>query len=255
MGLSARTEPPRIGQRGTFGYWSLTLYPDAWEAGGCYVSLRSRQGAGAPGTDSDRAASEAARRARGKIRRYCVANQLNRLGTLTYAGEGCHDPAALRGDIGQFFKALRRRLDGKALAYVWVPQWHPGGHGLHVHFAVGRFIRVGLIRAAWPHGFTSIKLLGDLPVGSGAIEEARLGARYLARYVGRSVDEERADGLHRYEVAQGFQPGRVIVEGVSADEVLKLASEWFETAPANLWRSESEKDWHGSPAVWASWAG
>ena len=129
-------------------------------------------------------------------------------------------------------------------------EWHPGGHGLHVHFAVGRFIRVGVIREAWPHGYTSIKLLGDLPVGSGAIEEARLGARYLARYVGRTVDEERADGLHRYEVAQGFQPGRVIIEGVSGDEVLKLASEWFKTVPVNLWRSESEKDWHGPPAVW-----
>jgi hypothetical protein len=120
---------------------------------------------------------------------------------------------------------------------------------------VGRFIRVGLIREAWPHGFTSIKLLGDLPVGSGAIEEARLGARYLARYVGRSVDEERADGLHRYEVGQGFQPGRVIVEGRTEGEALSLASEWFGFAPASLWRSGSEKDWHGPPSVWAAWAG
>jgi len=115
--------------------------------------------------------------------------------------------------------------------------------------------RQGLIRSAWPHGFTHIKLLGDLPVGSGAIEEARAGARYLARYIAQWEQEERSAGLHRYEVAQGFQPGRVTVEGRSADEVLSLASERFGFAPASVWRSQSEKDWHGPPAVWAAWAG
>jgi hypothetical protein len=248
-------EPPRIGRRGASGYWALSLYPDANEAGGCYVSLRPRQGGPGGRPDPDRAASEAARRARGKIRRYCAANRLNRLGTLTYAGAGCHDPAAVRHDIAAFFKGLRRALDGRALAYVWVPQWHPGGHGLHVHFAVGRFIARSLIAEAWPHGFTHIKLLGDLPVGSGTIEEARAGARYLARYVAQWDDGERSAGLHRYEVGQGFQPGRVVVEGRTAEEVLSLASEWFGFAPASLWRSGSEKDWHGPPAVWAAWAG
>ena len=62
--------------------------------------------------------------------------------------------------------------------YVWVPQWHPGGHGLHAHFAVGRFVPRGLIERAWGHGFVHIKLLDGLPVGSGALAEARLAARY-----------------------------------------------------------------------------
>ncbi len=153
----------------------------------------------APGGDPDRAAAEAGRRARGKIRRYCAANRLNRLGTLTYRGAGCHEPVELRDGVGP-----------ETLPYLWVPQWHPGGHGLHVHFAVGRFVSRRLIERAWGHGFVHIKLLSELPAGSGMVAEARLAARYLARYVGRDSDDARRPaGLHRYEVAQGFQPERV----------------------------------------------
>jgi hypothetical protein len=57
-----------------------------------------------------RARDEAARRARAKIRRYGAANRLNRLGTLTYRGEGCHDPLRLRADLAGFFRCLRERL-------------------------------------------------------------------------------------------------------------------------------------------------
>ena len=43
-------------------------------------------------------------------------------------------------------------LGGKPLPYLWVPEWHPGGHGLHVHFAVGRYVKHGLIRDVWGAG-------------------------------------------------------------------------------------------------------
>ena len=55
------------------------------------AAVRARAGRLA-GSDPGRARAEAARRAAGKVRRYCAANRLNRLGTLTYRGEGCHDP-------------------------------------------------------------------------------------------------------------------------------------------------------------------
>ena len=106
-----------------------------------------------------------------------------------------------------------------------MPQWHPGGHGLHAHFAVGRFVPRRLIERAWGHGFVHIKLLDGLPVGSGALGEARLAARYLAGYVGRDLEEERRlAGLHRYEVAQGFQPAKVECYGASAEDVIERAS-------------------------------
>jgi hypothetical protein len=231
----------------------LTLYPEAGEGGGCVSTPRQPLASGgAP--DSERAAEEAARRARAKIRRYAAANRLNRLGTLTYRGEGCHDPVALRGQLADFFRGLRAGLDGEAFPYLWVPQWHPGGHGLHAHFAVGRFVPRRLIERSWGHGFVHIKLLDGLPVGSGALGEARLAARYLARYVGRDVEEERRlAGLHRYEVAQGFQPAKVECYGSSAEDVIERASGYMGSAPERVWLSSSVEGWRGPPACWAQW--
>jgi hypothetical protein len=234
--------------------WSFALYPDAGEGGGCLVVPRRGEASGRR-PEPGRAAAEAARRARAKIRRYCAANRLNRLGTLTYAGAGCHDPRQLRADVAEFFRGLRAGVDGPGLAYVWVPQRHPGGHGLHVHFAVGRFVPRRLIERCWGRGFVHIKLLSGLPVGSGAVAEARQAARYLARYVGRELDgHERAPGLHRYEVAQGFQPQRIDCYGAEADEAIERASKLMGAAPARLWHSSDTEGWRGPPACWAQWA-
>jgi hypothetical protein len=189
------------------------------------------------------------------VRRYCAANRLNRLATLTYAGAGCFDHGQLRADAGAFFRALRGELGGKPLPYLWVPEWHPGGHGLHVHFAVGRYVRRSLIEAVWGRGRTHIKLIGDLPVGSGALEEARRAAGYLSKYVSKNVSDERVPRLHRYEVAQGFQPEAVPLKGISDEDVIGQASERMGGEPSQVWRSSQRLDWQGSPAYWCAWAG
>jgi hypothetical protein len=234
-------------------YWSFTLYPEAGEGGGSVAGSRRPVPSGRR-PDPMRAVAEGARRARGQLRRYCAANGLNRLGTLTYAGEGCHDPLALRADLAVFFKGLRAGVGAGAIPYAWVPQWHPGGHGLHVHFGVGRYVPRGVIGEAWPHGLFHIKLLGNLPVGSGRWAEARLTARYLAGYAGRDLDEgRRPEGLHRYEVAQGFQPGRILVYGESAEDVIERASRYMGSAPVWVWRSARGEMWHGPPACSARW--
>jgi len=208
-----------------------------------------------PAADPVRAQAEAARRARGQVRRYGAGNRLNKLGTLTYRGEGCHDPRELREHVGLFFRDLRSGLGGEPLPYLWVPEWHPKGHGLHVHFAVGRFVKKSLIHSAWGRGFVHIKLLGDLRVGSGALSEARLAARYLGKYVGKSFEQERIAGLHRYEVAQGFHPAKERIHGRTRALVLDAASERLGCAPDRVWASEQEQDWKGPPAVWAQWPG
>ncbi|MDP9261069.1 MAG: hypothetical protein M3O89_03765 [Actinomycetota bacterium] len=233
--------------------WSLSLYPQAGEGGGCLSVRRMVLPSGGP-PNVERAAEEAARRARAKIRRYAAANRLNRLGTLTYSGEGCHHPLRLREDLAGFFRALRAGLAAGRFPYLWVPQWHPGGHGLHAHFAVGRFVPRRLIERSWGNGFVHIKLLGGLPVGSGALAEARLAARYLGRYVGREVeDERRLAGLHRYEVAQGFQPAKVECYGRSAEHVIARASAYMGAEPERVWLSSAEEGWRGPPACWAQW--
>jgi hypothetical protein len=137
---------------------------------------------------------------------------------------------------------------------VWVPEWHPGGHGLHVHFAVGRYIPQTLIRETWGRGHVHIKLLGDLPVGAGTLGEARLAAGYLSKYIGKGLDDERRQaGLHRYEVAQGFQPERILVYGQTDDQAIACASEYMGRQPETVWRSQHVEGWRGPPACWVAW--
>ena len=241
--------------------WSLTLYPSAGEAGGAFVpSWRPRRGGWVPGTpaaDPERSRSESARRARAQVRRYCSAHRLNRLGTLTYAGAGCHDPAQLRADVGMFFRKLRAAMGGEPLPYLWVAEWHKSGHGLHVHFAVGQFIQRSKIEAAWGHGFVHIKRLSDMPVGSTSLHESRRAAGYLSKYVTKTFAEgeaERSKGLHRYEVAQNFAPPRQRFTGTSSRQVLHEAvASMGGVLPSVSWSSAEVEGWQGPPAVWFAW--
>lgn len=243
--------------------WSLTLVPEAREAGGCFGRFdggRERITGGRP--DPARSAEEGARRARTKSRRYCAANRLNRLGTLTYDGAGCHDPRRVKSDVAGFWRELRRLRDCGAFPYLWTAEWHKSGHGLHVHFAVGDFVNRELINAAWGwksiagRGFTHIKLIGDLPVGSGVVEESRKAAGYLSKYVGKDFDASRIPtGWHRYEVAQGFQPVERRFFGESEAEVLAKASAAMGCRPTRYWSSAQVQGWERPPAVWVQWAG
>jgi hypothetical protein len=239
--------------------WTLTLYPGAGEGGGCFVSPRQRTSqSGGPAADPERAHLEAGRRARARLRRYCPENRLNRLGTLTYEGEGCHDPGQVRTDVGAFFRTLRTDLGGEPFPYVWVPEWHKTGHGLHLHFAVGRFIPRGRILSAWGRGFVHIKLLGDLPVGSGPVAEACKAAGYLSKYVSKTFsdagDVERPKGMHRFDVAQGFKPEAMQLQGATLAAVMSEATELMGGLPAVSWSSDQVSGWQGPPAVWVQWA-
>jgi hypothetical protein len=234
--------------------WRLSLFRDAGEASGAFVATfrSSYRGVRGAAADPERSRAESARRSRTALRRYCAANGLNRLGTLTYAGAGCHDPVQLRADLAEFWRGLRGRLGGSPLPYVWVPEWHPRGHGLHAHFAVGRFVKQSLIEAAWGRGFVSIKRLTDLPVGSTSWDEARKAAGYLSKYVTKSFDADLG-GLHRYDVAQGFKPARLLIEGVSSEDVLAQACVVMDARPGREWSSRDSAGWQGPPAVWFAW--
>jgi len=256
--FSVATDASLLPLRRSVAGWNFSLYPDAGEGGGSFQgSIRRLPEYVARGSarDPERSAAEAGRRARATLRRYCAANRLNRLGTLTYRGSGCHDAASVREHLGLFFRDLRESIGGKSFPYAWVPEWHKSGHGLHAHFAVGRFIHRSAILSAWGRGFVHIKLLGDLPVGSTNLSEARRAAGYLSKYVSKSFakPESRVTGLHRYDVAQGFKPRPVILTGSSAAEVLAAASSVFGDSPSTEWSSASVEDWQGPPAIWAQW--
>jgi hypothetical protein len=233
-------------------WWNLKLYPAAGEA----TAIFQTDGLGSrPGffqRESRDPAEIAARRARTNIRRYCAANRLNRLGTLTYRGKGCFDQGQLRADVAAFFRRLRSDIDGGAFPYVWVPEWHPGGHGLHLHFAVGRYIRRSFIEGAWPHGFVHIKLIGDLPAQAAPIVESRRVAWYLAPYIAKAFAERREPGMHRYEVARGFGPGVTQYLGLRSDVIDKASAQMGER-PGFVSSSDSWRDYSGPPAVFVSW--
>lgn len=240
--------------------WRLTLYPDAGEAGGCFVSSVRPARWWVPGMaaqDPERSRAEAARRARAKVRRYAAANRLTRLGTLTYAGAGCHDPKQVRLDVGLFFRRLRLGLGGKSMPYVWVPEWHKSGHGLHVHFAVGQYIRRSVIDQAWGHGFVHIKLLGEVSHTASSLGYARAAAGYVSKYVTKDFepsDAVRWAGLHRYEVGQGFQPRTMALIDTSSDGCRDQATERMGgVLPAVSWSSSEVEGWKGPPAVWFAW--
>ena len=181
---------------------------------------------------------------------------------MTYDGSGCHDPQQVKSDVAEFWRELRTQRGGKPFAYLWTTEWHKTDHGLHVHFAVGSFIERGLINAAWGwgtvpgRGFTHIKLIGDLPVGAGAVEQARRTAGYVSKYVGKDFDARRfPKGWHRYEVAQGFKPREQRIYGHTEAEVFAKASAIMGSRPIRYWSSRQETGWDRPPAVWAQWAG
>jgi hypothetical protein len=123
---------------------------------------------------------------------------------------------------------------------------------LHAHFAVGRYVARTKIECAWPYGFVHIKLLGDLSYGSSALDEARLAARYLSKYVGKSFADQ-GQGLHRYEVAQGFGPRQEGARGRTSEEVVDWAEERMGRAPDFVKPSTEWHDYQGPPAVFLSW--
>jgi hypothetical protein len=238
--------------------WYISVYPDAREAAGSFRatidSWDGRRGTPGEGKDPERSRLVASSRARTKLRRYCAANRLNRFGTLTYAGHGCHDPLQLRADLAEFFRNVRTGLGGRPIPYVWVPEWHKTDHGLHGHFAFARYVRRTLIEQSWARGFVKIKLLGDLPVGSTGLDEARRAGGYMAKYIGKDFDHEHLSGLHRYEVAENFQPRREVVGGPTLGQAVERACEIMGAPPVTFSTSDQWQDWAGPSAVALSWA-
>ncbi len=147
---------------------------------------------------------------------------------------------------------MRRRIAAGSFPYLWTAEWHPGGHGLHVHFAVGRYVEKGLIEAAWDRGFVEIRRLNtDLQYAS-QLAKARVAAAYLGKYVVKAF--ERSSGLHRYEVAQGFQPRRLRFFADSMETALQFCVDLRHGAIPRFSLSDEWSGWQGPPTIWMQWA-
>jgi len=221
------------------------LYDTAKEAV-VYVVVE-RQGEPDPSRvpDEEESRRKAGQRAACKVRRFCKANGISRLWTLTYA-VAVESRAQVMADVAEFARKLQGEFG--RMPYVYVPERGSKGR-LHAHFGLGRYVPKERIAELWGHGYVDARRLGPDNAAAGRC------AHYLSKYVGKSfsdkeIDEghDRAKGDHRYEVAQGFQPVPLELEGDSLaevrDEVVRLMG------PPSSWWSSSECDsWYGPP-VW-----
>ena len=117
--------------------WSLTVHPGARKtSGGFIASYRPPHAVGVRGqaADPEGALQHAGGRARGKLRRYRVANELNWCGAMTYRGSGFYDPRQVRAYIADYFRTLHAATGGKTFPCVWVTGWHTSGNGKHAPF-------------------------------------------------------------------------------------------------------------------------
>lgn len=172
------------------------------------------------------------------------------LWTATYAAteDARHHPRLVRQDVRYLFRRLRADL-GRAFPYLWTTEWHSTGHGLHVHLAVGERVDIATVRSAWRRGHVWVS--PPSRDGRGQVEHARRVARYVAKYLAK--DHRTLDGLHRYEVAQGFQPRSRMLVAATAEAAVLVAAREMGAAPVRYWESRQAVEWAGPPAIWAAW--
>lgn len=245
---------------GTGEGWSATLYPDAREAiiwredhrpaDPASYSERDRDPAGAGAPERDRVTPAAdplngersRRRARGRVRRYAIANRCTRLATFTYAEEQW-SARKVKRDWARLARDLKGRWPD--LAWVRVLELHPGGHGLHLHAGLSRYVPKAELAAMWGHGLVDVR---KLRTKRGGGEDARQAARYLAKYATKAAEAD--PGEHAYEVAQGHQPATISLRGWDRQDAWeRVIRSMGGEVPSYQWDSGQVTDWRGPPVV------
>jgi hypothetical protein len=212
-----------------------------------------------PTPDPERSAKEADRRARAELRRYCVANRLNVLWTLTYAVEP-DDWEKVWEDIEAFRKRLWAHL-GRRIAMVTVIEQGSENGRLHVHFTVGERLEWSDVGRIWGHGFVQfqrIKTRKNQRTTLSRSDQARVIAGYLAGYLianGKKVHAQDGRSFHgkRFSTTRGFSPGCNRVRVESIDQALALVYGTMGPTPSYLWSSSDLEDWDGPPVWVAFW--
>lgn len=191
-------------------------------------------------------------RAKTNLRRYCTANKLQRMWTLTFADEHW-DPVVVIGKVNRFVGVLRDHLGG-AFPYVYVLELHPGGHGYHVHLLLQkRFIDWDRFGYMWGHGVVQYSD-GNKSINRevGGRAQARMAASYLVKYA--SKDWDYGSGRHRYERSQGFNERTVrrLFQTFQEAMYFVVAARGGES-PVIHHESYGMPDWTGPPFLWQAW--
>lgn len=208
--------------------------------------LPERDGPTGPTPDANANQERAGRRARGRLRRYVVANRCSRLLTLTCADQ-THDRAVMVRRVQAFARGLT--LGRPQLAYAWVLERHKSG-ALHAHLVLSEFVDYRAIRRLWGHGIIDVRKIRS--PRRGQREASRSAARYLAKYV--TKDPVAGPGQHRYDVREGRQPVavRLVLAQREAAVAWAIGSMGGEV-PSYRWESDECKDWTGPPVTFLGW--
>jgi hypothetical protein len=203
------------------------------------------------GSDPERSAYVASRRAASAMRRYCVRHRLDRQWDLTYRPEDLPDDEA---GVWRDIAAFRRRVYdhfGRTVPLLFVVQHGDRTGRLHAHAGAPEYIDQRVLERLWGHGWASVerkKVADGRKLGARA--RARRTAGYLAHYV--SKEGRLAPGTHRYSTTRATEPGRT----VRRFRTFELACRWAagvleaDGAVAVLaWSSADVEDWR-APPVW-----
>jgi hypothetical protein len=237
--------------------WHCTIYPTVFEASVAFVG--SDRGRRAKWETDER--SRAARRVRSAMRRYAVSNGLVVMVVLTYA-EATYDLGAAMRDVG-VFKRRWARSDLELGPYMYAAEPHPKGHGAHVNFFVSRrydYAERHQVGRLWGKGFIWLKdwRRDERVSDKRGPEQARAAARYGSKYASKDASELAkygcaiGAGVHRYEVAQGYEAPAIQREFATFDG----ARSWVESAASGVLtesRSDEWDDYDGPRAAVWSW--
>jgi hypothetical protein len=229
--------------------------------------LRGQRGSEPPTEDATPSSEtanrdRAARRARGRLRRYAAANGLDRLIVLTYADQTA-DLRQVKRDTARFVKRGlmplitspgRGRPGGvqpkRRAPYVIGWERHKSGNW-HINVLVRPYVAHERLERAWGRGYVWITRFQSKRGGSGR-DAAREAAGYVAKYVAKEFADAPLDRTHRYEVGQGFQPREVRVYGTTARTLLWSVERETGATVRHLWTALRVGSDRSPPVLWAA---
>jgi len=136
------------------------------------------------------------------------------------------------------------------LRWLAVLEWHPGGHGWHIHVVVNKYVPKPWIQANWRAGFVDVRRItvkGD----STSRQAVSKAASYLAKYVSKDPPEgapPHLPGEHRYYRPLGLSLTELVAEG-SYEEMVQLAWTYFPAGVGWVWHSSMADDWRAPPVL------
>lgn len=206
---------------------------------------------------------ENARRAAVMIRRRARAAQLTRLWTLTFPAPGVHDYRRAAALFDRWMHDYGAKLFRHV--YVAVPELHPGGHGWHWHILTRGHVSVNAVRRSWTRflanrGLTPSGGARWIRVHVAKEPSPRRAARYVAKYIVKTIGAGIPKGMKRYRYGIGTsvpQPTRRWYDarpiGALYARIQDMVRQHVQHRPIWCWCSWEAEEWDPPPIAIIEW--